>query len=48
MNYYRGRFGALGGSSARVGWVKDLLGTAGAIAITTLGLVLLLAAWTSA
>ena len=44
----RGTVRALGGSSARVGWVKDLLGAAGAIAITTLGLVLLLAAWTNA
>jgi hypothetical protein len=30
-----------------VHWLKDILGVAGAAAITTIGLVLLLAAWTS-
>jgi nickel/cobalt transporter (NicO) family protein len=42
----RGTVRALGTSPGAVGWVKDLLGVAGAVAITTLGLVLLLAAWT--
>ena len=42
----RGTVRAIGTSPGGVGWVKDLLGVAGAVAITTLGLVLLLAAWT--
>jgi ABC-type nickel/cobalt efflux system permease component RcnA len=44
----RGTVRAVGASSGAVHWVKDLLGVAGATAITTLGLVLLLAAWTGA
>jgi ABC-type nickel/cobalt efflux system permease component RcnA len=44
----RGTVRAVGASSGAVHWVKDLLGVAGATAITTLGLVLLLAAWTAA
>ena len=43
----RGTVRAVGASSGAVPWLKDLLGVAGAAAITTLGLVLLLAAWTS-
>ena len=43
----RGTVRAIGTSSGGVDWVKDLLGVAGAAAITTIGLVLLLAAWTS-
>ena len=42
----RGTVRASGTSPGVVGWIKDLLGVAGAAAITTLGLVLLLAAWT--
>ena len=44
----RGTVRAVGASSGATHWVKDLLGVAGAAAITTLGLVLLLAAWTGA
>jgi nickel/cobalt transporter (NicO) family protein len=44
----RGTVRAVGASSGVTHWVKDLLGVAGAAAITTLGLVLLLAAWTGA
>lgn len=44
----RGTVRILGGASEGGGWVKDILGVAGAAAITTLGLVLLLASWTSA
>jgi len=44
----RGTVRILGGASEGGGLVKDILGVAGAAAITTLGLVLLLASWTSA
>jgi ABC-type nickel/cobalt efflux system permease component RcnA len=43
----RGTVRAARASPHVVGWVKELLGVAGAVAITTLGLVLFLAAWTS-
>jgi nickel/cobalt transporter (NicO) family protein len=43
----RGTARAVGASSGAVHWLKDILGVAGAAAITTIGLVLLLAAWTS-
>ncbi len=43
----RGTVRVIGGASEGGGWAKDILGVAGAAAITTLGLVLLLASWTS-
>ena len=42
----RGTVHAIRAPSA-IDWAKDLLGVAGALAITTVGVVLLLAAWTS-
>jgi nickel/cobalt exporter len=43
----RGTVRVLGGAWEGGGWAKDILGEAGATAITTLGLVLLLASGTS-